>query len=216
MKDGVDSDEFQGVYSADKYQSKNPIARSLVQNFMSTVLSLAGKTGVKDLHEVGCGEGQLCGLFARDGFRVRGSDISDSSLAVAHAEAMRLGLKITFLKTSIYELDPQEDAAELVVCCEVLEHLKEPDRALHLLSQLAKPYIILSVPREPLWRVLNMMRGKYLGGFGNTPDHIQHWSTYQFVKFAEQYVDVMEVRKPIPWTVLLCRSKTGASTLIAS
>lgn len=202
---------FQGVYSADKYQSKNPIARKLVQNFMETVLSLAGKTGAKEIHEVGCGEGQLCGMLVKAGYDVRGCDISDSSLAVAQAEAARSGLDITFRKASVYELNAEHDAAELVVCCEVLEHLDNPELALNVLSKLAHPYIILSVPREPLWRFLNVLRGKYLSGWGNTPDHVQHWSTHQFVHFVEKYLDVVEVRKPIPWTVLLCKAKNQSN-----
>jgi hypothetical protein len=30
------------------------------------------------------------------------------------------------------------------------------------------------VPREPIWRIGNMARGRYLGDLGNTPGHIQH------------------------------------------
>lgn len=201
---------FQGRYSADKYQSKNPLARGLVQNFMSTVLSLARKTGVASVHEVGCGEGQLCGMFAQAGMNVRGCDISRASLDVAESEARRIGLDIKFRQASVYELDPNVDADELVVCCEVLEHLEDPEHALRVLSGLARPYLILSVPREPLWRILNMARGKYLRALGNTPDHIQHWSTRQFVSLVERYIDVIVVKTPLPWTILLCKRKVDA------
>lgn len=214
MSDVKPVDEaFQGVYSAEKYQSKNPLARWLVQNFMSTVLDLAKKTGATGVHEVGCGEGQLCGMFRRAGLATRGCDISESSLSVAEREAARAGLDIAFRRASVYELDSQGDTEELIVCCEVLEHLEEPERALSVLSELARPYLIVSVPREPLWRMLNVARGKYLADFGNTPDHVQHWSTGQFVRLVEKYIQVIEVRTPLPWTVLLCKRKTANKEL---
>ena len=46
-------------------------------------------------------------------------------------------------------LDPAADSAELVVCCEVLEHLEHPEAALATLASLARPWLIASVPREP-------------------------------------------------------------------
>ena len=64
------------------------------------------------------------------------------------------------------------DAFEAVVCTEVLEHLEEPEKALRELLRVTRRWVILSVPREPLWRVLNMVRGAYLRHFGNTPGHI--------------------------------------------
>ena len=58
---------------------------------------------------------------------------------------------------------PQYDAAELVVCCEVLEHLPDPEAALATLAGLARPWLLVSVPREPLWRALNLARFQLRG-----------------------------------------------------
>ncbi|MGE5373301.1 MAG: class I SAM-dependent methyltransferase [Solirubrobacterales bacterium] len=196
---------FQGVYSADKYQSGNPIARAMVNHFLASVSDFARRTGASRVHEIGCGEGQICGILANQGFTVRGCDLSEASLAVARSEVERSNLNIELKCASIYELDPAIDAEELIICCEVLEHLEEPDKALQKLRQIAKPYLIVSVPNEPLWRILNMARGKYLRDFGNTPDHIQHWSRGAFIRLVEQYADVLAVKNPIPWTVLLCK-----------
>ena len=55
-------------------------------------------------------------------------------------------------------LDPNRDSAELIVCCEVMEHLGDPEAALETLASLASPWAIVSVPREPLWRALNLAR----------------------------------------------------------
>jgi 2-polyprenyl-3-methyl-5-hydroxy-6-metoxy-1,4-benzoquinol methylase len=186
----------------DKYATRNPLARYLVANFLSTVVDLVRGTGARLVHEVGCGEGELAHIIAQTGIPVvTGSDFSAAMIELAASKFT----EIRFQQRSIYELRADQDAAELVVCCEVLEHLLEPRRALERLASISRPYCILSVPREPLWRALNCLRGSYLAKFGNTPGHAQHWSRRDFVRLAGEYFEIAEVRSPIPWTVLLCR-----------
>lgn len=87
----------------------------------------------------------------------------------------------------------------------MLEHLERPEDALRILREVAKGWVILSVPREPLWRIMNMARGKYLGDLGNTPGHVQHWSHRGFVEMVSRHLEIVSVRLPMPWTMLLCR-----------
>lgn len=94
-----------------------------------------------------------------------------------------------------------------MVCCEILEHLTDPARALGILARLAQPHLIVSVPREPLWRMLNVARGRYWRVLGNTPGHLQHWSAASFLGLLEGRVEVREVRTPLPWTMALCRHR---------
>jgi hypothetical protein len=65
---------------------------------------------------------------------------------------------------------------------------------------------LVSVPREPLWRALNLARLKYVSELGNTSGHLGHWSKRGFVEFLSQRVEVVEVRSPLPWTMALCRA----------
>ena len=107
---------------------------------------------------------------------------------------------------SIYDIGRAE-AADLVVCCEVLEHLNDPDAALDCVHGVTGKYCLMSVPREPLWRALNLARGRYLSSLGNTPGHIRHWSSRSFLRFVSRRFKVLEVRRPIPWTMVLCEKK---------
>ncbi len=66
-------------------------------------------------------------------------------------------------------------------------------------------FVIVSVPREPLWRTVNMARGAYLKDLGNTPGHVNHWSKRSFVSLLERHGEVVEARSPFPWTMLLVR-----------
>ncbi|HEY6653839.1 MAG TPA: methyltransferase domain-containing protein, partial [Solirubrobacterales bacterium] len=139
----------------DKYGTSNPIARRLMARFMSDLDELVARTDVNEAHEVGCGEGELSIRLARRGLRVRGTDAFPQVLEEARRRAAAAGVEVDFEATPVEHLTPDRDAAELIVCCEVLEHLDDPNRALEVLAGLARPWLIASVPREPLWRALN-------------------------------------------------------------
>jgi 2-polyprenyl-3-methyl-5-hydroxy-6-metoxy-1,4-benzoquinol methylase len=190
-----------------KYTARNPITRLLVDRFLADLCDLARQSGAKEVHEVGCGEGFLSTLLAEHGFAVHGTDIAPAAVAAATRRAAERGLPATFGVADLYGLAPDADGRELVVCCEVLEHLSDPARAVELLARLARPHLIVSVPREPLWRLLNMARGRYWRDLGNTPGHLQHWSTAGFVAQLERHVEVRAVRTPLPWTMALCRRR---------
>ena len=187
----------------DKYGTSNPIARRLMRGFLDSAERLAKRTHAANIYEAGCGEGKLSNYFHSLGYKVRGSDVSADVIN----EAREVYPQIEFERKSIYELDASEHGAELVVCCEVLEHLEEPQKALDVLARIAPKYLLVSVPREPLWRMLNMLRGKYLTACGNTPGHLNHWSTRQFVTFLSQRFNIVETCTPLPWTMVLCSSK---------
>jgi 2-polyprenyl-3-methyl-5-hydroxy-6-metoxy-1,4-benzoquinol methylase len=164
------------------------------------------RTGASEAHEVGCGEGELTRRLASHGLSVRGTDASAAVIAEARARAVREGAPAEFRVVELEELEPAVDAAQLIVCCEVMEHLPDPQAALSVVASLASPWAIVSVPREPLWRALNIARLRYLGSLGNTPGHLNHWSRPGFIRFLEPSFEVVDVRAPTPWTMALCRS----------
>jgi 2-polyprenyl-3-methyl-5-hydroxy-6-metoxy-1,4-benzoquinol methylase len=207
LKKQINSRLFTGIAHADKYQSENWIARKMVNVFMTDIILTANEAGSAEVHEIGCGEGHILGLLAGAGFVVRGCDISTDSLAVAKSEAAKRKLEIPLSVKSIYELEPTVDSSDTVICCEVLEHLTDPATGMEKLVSITRKDLIVSVPNEPLWHVLNMMRGKYLTALGNTPGHFQHWSSKQFISFVDQYAEIISVKTPLPWTLIHCRPR---------
>ena len=189
----------------DKYGTRNPIARRLMRGFLDAFDELVASSGCRDTHEVGCGDGHLALRLAQMGLTTRASDLSTLVLAEARNRASDAGVEISFREADLYTLQTPRDAAELIVCCEVLEHLPDPLEALQKLVSLSGSMILVSVPREPIWRLLNVARGRYLAAAGNTPGHLNHWSSRGFLKFLSHEVDVLEVRRPLPWTMALCR-----------
>jgi 2-polyprenyl-3-methyl-5-hydroxy-6-metoxy-1,4-benzoquinol methylase len=190
----------------DKYGTANPVARRLMAGFLREFDRLVEQTGASEAHEVGCGEGELAIRLARGGLRVRGSDAFPEVLEEAGQRAAVAGVEVAFETMPVEQLDPDRDGAQLVVCCEVLEHLEDPDLALDVLAGLARPWLLASVPREPLWRALNLARLSYVSDLGNTPGHLNHWSKRDFVRFLTRRFEVVGVVSPLPWTMALCRS----------
>ena len=191
-----------------KYESGNPIVRRLMRGFISSLDELLSLTAATDIHEIGCGEGYLStGILSSRGGKVRGCDLSPEMVESAKTRALSAGIPPSFKVSSVYDLSEDVDSAGLVVCCEVLEHLDRPDKAMEVLSRLANPHLILSVPREPVWKILNLMRARYISSLGNTPGHIQHWSKTSFLKFVDKYVDIIAIRSPLPWTMVLCHKR---------
>ena len=200
----VGADERGGnVY--DKYASSNPVERRLVGGFLRAFDALAARSGARAAHEVGCGEGELARRLARADWQVRGTDAFPAAIETARERAAAEGISIPFEARAVQELERGRDGAELIVCCEVLEHLPDPKAALDRLAELARPWLLVSVPREPLWRALNLARLAYVGDLGNTPGHLNHWSRRGFLRWLGERVEVVEERSPLPWTMALCR-----------
>ena len=191
----------------DKYTSSNPIARMLVNGFLEAVTDLfvLAQPGGKSVLEVGCGEGKLATRLLRNASDLGGAPArylaTDVSLdTINRAE---LDPRIETQVASIYELPFAADSFDVVVCCEVLEHLEDPARGLAQISRVARERVLISTPKEPLWRAMNMARGKYLRALGNTPGHIQHFSRRELQALAATRLQLLELRTPLPWTVIL-------------
>jgi hypothetical protein len=88
---------------------------------------------------------------------------------------------------------------------EVLEHVPDPEAVLAEMARVASAWLLVSVPREPLWRSLNLARGAYVKDLGNTPGHLSHWSKRGFARLLARYGEIVELRSPLPWTMALLR-----------
>ncbi len=195
----------------DKYGSQNPIVRWIMKGFNDSLTDFVSHSKPKSIHEIGCGEGYWVMQWNKQNINARGSDFSSQVIELARENAQNGGLDPqVYVQRSIYDIETVRDSADLIVCCEVLEHLEDPRAALQALQRVTTKQVIISVPREPIWRLLNLARGKYIGTLGNTPGHIQHWSRAKIIKLIAEYFDIVAVNSPLPWTMLLCDAKKGA------
>lgn len=186
-----------------KYLSRDPLSRFLIRGFLQALVGFASQTHPSSVLDIGCGEGlvarQLGATLGQ--VKIHGLDINPQLLRAAQSVAP----DYTYVAGNVYQLPLQSKCYDLVVCTEVLEHVEKPDLASVEITRVGYAYVILSVPHEPMWRVANMMRGKYLADRGNTPGHVNQWSRRGFIHFVSDYLDVLAVRYPFPWTMVLGR-----------
>jgi 2-polyprenyl-3-methyl-5-hydroxy-6-metoxy-1,4-benzoquinol methylase len=189
----------------DKYGSGNPLVRRLMARFEANLDELLQAAAPGSLLDVGCGEGALVHSWAQrlGGTRLVGIDLEEESIQAGWAQRRAPNLEYRVLEAS--ELPFAENEFDLASAIEVLEHLPDPQRTLAEMARCARRHLLVSVPREPLWRALNMARGAYWRQLGNTPGHLNHWSRSSFVALLSRHGEVAEVRSPFPWTMLLVR-----------
>jgi SAM-dependent methyltransferase len=189
----------------DKYGSQNPVVRRLMSGFHRTLDELWARAAPASVRDVGCGEGVLTVEWAErlgDG-RVVGIDLDDPKLRAEWAKRERPNLE--FRAEEATRLSFADNEFSLAAAIEVLEHVPEPEATVAEMARVASDHLLVSVPREPLWRGLNMARGAYWRSLGNTPGHVNHWSKRSFVSMLSRYGTVEEARSPFPWTMLLVR-----------
>jgi 2-polyprenyl-3-methyl-5-hydroxy-6-metoxy-1,4-benzoquinol methylase len=187
----------------DKYGSTNPVVRRLMATFERTLDELFVRAGPQSLLDVGCGEGVLVEKWARrlGDKRVVGIDLDDPAL---HSEwATRSAPNLEYRVMKAENLPFADGEFDVATAIEVLEHVPDPEHTVAEMARVAQRWLIVSVPREPLWRALNMARGAYLRDLGNTPGHLNHWSKRSFVSLLRRHGEVVEARSPFPWTMLL-------------
>jgi ubiquinone/menaquinone biosynthesis C-methylase UbiE len=183
----------------DKYASRNPLAALLTRRFLAELDALVAVRAPQSVLDVGCGDGFVTQRIARaiDGRPVLGVDREPLA---AWVERTRPGL--TFAVADARRLPYADRSFDLVCGIELLEQVPQPELALAELVRVARTAVIVSVPREPIWRILNCLRGAYVRWLGNPPGHVNHFSRPAFVSLAAQHGRPADVRSPFPWTIV--------------
>ncbi len=194
----------------DKYGSTNPIEKRMMRGFFSALDRFLDETAPTRIFEIGIGEGivtsRVIERFA--GIPVIGLDLPDEDLA---AQWQSRDLSCAFGDAG--SLPFPDNSFDLVLAIEVFEHLPDPDAAMAELARVCAGSLIASVPFEPIWRVGNMARGRYLRDLGNTPGHINHWTSRSFAKLVGAHFDVVDRATPLPWAMVLAAARGNARSI---
>ena len=190
----------------DKYGSSNPLVKRMMAGFEGSLDELFARADPRSLLDVGCGEGVLVHKWAQrlgEGRRVVGIDLEEESIQAGWSERSAPNLEYRVMQAE--NLPFAENEFDLATAIEVLEHVPDPEHTVGEMARCAERHLLVSVPREPLWRAVNMARGAYWSALGNTPGHLNHWSKRAFVELLSRHGDVIGLRSPFPWTMLLVR-----------
>lgn len=188
-----------------KYTKASGISQRLINHFFSTLETLVRRVRPGSITEVGCGPGFSTAVLARCApiGTLRACDIEPELVNFTQSRVVDAVVQVE----DAHRLSYETHSTDLVVCLEVLEHVQDPQQVLKELARITRNYAIVSVPREPIWRCLNLLRGAYVRQFGNTPGHINHWSGRAFSSFVSDSFDIVESKFPLPWTMLLLKKK---------
>jgi ubiquinone/menaquinone biosynthesis C-methylase UbiE len=193
----------------DKYASTNPVEQRMMRGFLEAFDRAIDGLAPRVVVEVGAGEGRITSrLHERfPDATVVGLDLPDDELTADWAD-----VPVPMFQGDATQLPFADASIDLVVALEVLEHVPNPERALRELVRVSRGTVVVSVPREPIWRIGNMARGRYLRDLGNTPGHVNHWSARSFRRFVAAEIDVEASYSPLPWTMVRGRARGGPAT----
>lgn len=189
--------------NARKHESKNPLLRLALGHFTRTLCRVVAELRPRAVLDVGCGEGYMLDALRRSGLGASLSGVDTSADAIAVARA-RLGDGVRLEVADARGLVGL-DGFDVVLMLEVLEHLDDPDRMLDVLADGVRGHVVLSVPHEPLFRGLNLLRGHHLARLGNHPEHVQQFTRAGFLAVVRRRFDVLAAPIVPPWTMVVAR-----------
>ena len=187
----------------DKHHSGNPVVRFLMDRFHACLRDRLIELRPGSILDTGCGEGYTTRVIRAtlpEAGILAGSDLDAPILAAARRSCPGL---LTFA-ASAGALPMPDDAFDLVIGCEMLEHLDDPEAALREMRRVSRGPCLFSVSWEPVWRALNVARGAYWSAWGNTPGHVNHWSRRRLRRLLEAHFTEVRLIPCWTWTFALC------------
>ncbi len=168
---------FEYVHGSKQSCTQKYLSRS-IEKALSRILSVDTITNNIKILDAGCGNGSMAGYLLQKGFQVAGGDISASG--IGHARKMYPEVKFEII--SVYE-DLSAcfgDDWDVIISCEVIEHLYDPRRFISNLKKALKPgglLIISTVYHGYLKNILLALSGKLDQHFTVLWDggHIKFW-----------------------------------------
>lgn len=193
-----------------KYSSSNlckyrdPLARIPLSGFLKVLSNLVNSLGVKNILDIGCGEGFVDKylISKNKDLIIHGIDINEEAISMAK----QVCPDAVFEKGDIFNIDYPDKSFDLILVIEVLEHLVNPEVAIKEAKRLSRKYCIFSVPLEPYFRICNFIRGKNILRLGNPSGHLWNWSRKQFNSLLLNHFDKIKMEIIFPWVIALCES----------
>ena len=193
-----------------KYQNPNPVQRALLGRFLRRLAALFRPLNPTTVLDVGCGEGFVAAALQAQVVGAPPRFVGLDRDVDALRRAATMAPTLLRCQADADALPFADDAFELGVCTEVLEHLSDPTRALVELRRVCPSGALLSVPHEPGFRLANLMRGKHVRRWGNDPEHVNHWSAQGFRRFLEPHGRVVSLVSSFPWLLAYVRGRRAA------
>lgn len=141
---------------------------------------LATRANLKWIIDIGCGSAGKLALLAQQ-FSIIGID-SEVGINMARKNLPSQELIIHDLETGLPSVPLEILNTCLIICSDVIEHLRNPDLLMTQLAEFSRkvPYIILSTPDR------DRARGWLDNGPPANPAHVMEWNGTEFVRFMRK------------------------------
>jgi SAM-dependent methyltransferase len=191
--------------NAAKYEQTSRVERRLLARFRARLLAEVEALAPARVLDAGCGEGHVTAWLAE---ALPCSEITGvEGRADALAACRRRNPMVRAVRADLSALPFPDGAFELVLCTEVLEHVREPGRPLRELSRVCAGHLLLTVPHEPFFRAGNLVRGRYVARLGSTPGHVSAWGRRGFLRALATETEPVRWISLFPWQGVLARPR---------
>lgn len=185
-----------------KHLSKNPLMKYVVTKFKNNVAGILLNHNIKNMLDVGCGEGFNTFVVAKVIPNMKIDAIDLEQVYIDYAKQNHQLPNVNYKVANLYKLK-SNGRYDIVVCNEVLEHLEDYETALKILCSLSNKFVLVSVPNEPWFRLANILRLRYLHRFGNTPGHVNNWTKSGLKNIVTKYGKVLVIKTSSFWNIIL-------------
>lgn len=176
----------------------------------------------KKILDIGCGDGVLSYSFAKKGLKVTGIDNSEKAIKFAEEKCKTLK-NLDFLIGSACELPFANRSFDYIVCSEIIEHLKHPEKMLSEIKRVwsQKGEVIITTPvkftEKPLDKMhyreyskeeLRELLERYFKNIEIIKSHSLFWLEFQekiilghaFLKYFLNFLNIIFGFNPFLWT----------------
>ena len=119
-------------------------------HFLPYIHRFTSVTPQSRILEIGCGEGGNLVPFARIGCRVTGIDLSENRIRQARQFFQEERLPATFIASDIFQIIQLEEAFDIILIHDVIEHISEKYRLLEHIKRFLTPGGLLFISFPPL------------------------------------------------------------------
>ncbi|MCK5176173.1 MAG: methyltransferase domain-containing protein [Candidatus Aenigmarchaeota archaeon] len=184
------------------YKSKNPLVSFIHNKRINSIAKLIPLTEKLNVLDAGCGEGHLIEKMhdINKNNNYYGIDITKIALKNAKKRCTYANLKCTDLRN----IDYDNSFFDIVVCTEVLEHIKDYEIVIKEISRLVKKKgrLIVTFPNEFLWTLSRFML--FIRPI-KVPDHYNSFTPKKIISVVDmKVIKIINLPFRSPFSLSLC------------
>ncbi|HUV71523.1 MAG TPA: class I SAM-dependent methyltransferase [Clostridia bacterium] len=190
--------------SQEEKKYRHPVKTIFISQLLKEIVRVIRKSKAKTVIDIGCGEGYpdkvICAQLPK--IKLVGVDIDPQVLKKAKEQ----NPSVEYCREDIFKLNFKSAEFDLGLVLEVLEHLKEPEKAVGEVKRVTKK-ALFSVPFEPWFSLASLASASYLKTKGKHPDHVNFWNPSNFEQLLRKHYNKVRIRRIFPWLIAFCEDE---------